>query len=73
MGIIRNVNVHNAQIVDEKAFKEFRKYGIYKYAKGERLELSVDKVREFISEAKEFAESIEAHLKSVHTRRTHPS
>ena len=64
MRIIRNVIIHNAQVVDDEAFEDFRRHGIIGYKLGERLELSVDKVREFMSEAKEFAESIEAHLKS---------
>ena len=59
MRIKRNIIIHNAQLIDEKKERALKKYGIKGYSRGERLELSIGEVREFLSEAKKFVEIIE--------------
>lgn len=48
MRIKRNIILHKAGVIDEKASKEFMKIGLTAYSVGDRLMLSEDEIRRYI-------------------------
>lgn len=61
----RNIIVHRAGIIDERAYKKFEKANICEGKVGDELKLDVDKVKQDISFLEKFAKVIYENIKDV--------